>query len=63
MVYAFAFVLNVVGCLILIPRYGGIGAAIATSLALVIESILLFVVTKRRLGLHVFIWRAKDRAA
>ena len=63
MVYAFAFVLNLVGCLLLIPRYGGIGAAIATSIALVVESILLFVVTKRRLGLHVFIWRAKDRAA
>jgi O-antigen/teichoic acid export membrane protein len=62
MVYAAAFVLNVVGCLLLIPRYGGIGAAIATSSALVIESILLFIVTKRRLGLHVFIWRAKGRA-
>jgi O-antigen/teichoic acid export membrane protein len=42
---------------ILIPLIGTIGAAVATSLALVLESILLFVVTKRRLGLHVFIWR------
>jgi O-antigen/teichoic acid export membrane protein len=63
MVYAFAFLLNVGGCLLLIPHYGGIGAAIATSAALVVESIMLFVVTKRRLGLHVFIWRAKGRAA
>jgi O-antigen/teichoic acid export membrane protein len=64
LVYATAFVLNLVGCVVLIPRFGGIGAAIATSTALVVESILLFVVTKRRLGLHVFIWRrAKDGAA
>jgi O-antigen/teichoic acid export membrane protein len=63
-VYAAAFGLNLVGCVVLIPRFGGIGAAIATSTALVIESILLFIVTKRRLGLHVFIWRGgKGRAA
>jgi O-antigen/teichoic acid export membrane protein len=57
MVYAASFALNIVGCVILIPLIGTIGAAVATSLALVLESILLFVVTKRRLGLHVFIWR------
>jgi O-antigen/teichoic acid export membrane protein len=56
-VYAMAFGLNLVGCIVLIPRFGAIGAAVATSSALVIESVLLFVVTKRRLGLHVFIWR------
>ena len=56
-VYAFAFILNLVGCLLLVPRFGGMGAAASTSIALVIESILLFVVTKRRLGLHVFIFR------
>jgi O-antigen/teichoic acid export membrane protein len=59
-VYAVAFVLNVVFCLVLVPRYGGVGAAIATSTALLIESALLFVVTKRRLGLHVFIWRTRE---
>jgi len=37
-----------------VPRYGGYGAAIATSAALVCESILLFILTKRKLGLHVF---------
>ncbi|MGE0752703.1 MAG: lipopolysaccharide biosynthesis protein [Variibacter sp.] len=56
-VYAASFVLNMIGCFILIPLIGTIGAAVATSMALVVESILLFVVTKRRLGLHVFIWR------
>jgi O-antigen/teichoic acid export membrane protein len=55
-VYGLAFVINIIGCLLLVPRYGGIGAAIATSTALVAESILLFVVTKRRLGLHVFVF-------
>lgn len=56
-VYAFAFALNLAGCLALAPRFGGMGVAAATAIALVVESVLLFVVTKRRLGLHVFIWR------
>jgi O-antigen/teichoic acid export membrane protein len=56
-VYACAFMLNLSLCVILIPRFGALGAAIATSTALVVESILLFSVTKRRLGLHVFVWR------
>jgi O-antigen/teichoic acid export membrane protein len=56
LVYALSFAINIIGCAILIPLIGTIGAAAATSLALVVESILLFVVTKRRLGLHVFIW-------
>ena len=55
-VYATAFVLNLVLCIVLIPRIGVNGAAVATSTALIVESILLFVVTKRRLGFHVFIW-------
>jgi O-antigen/teichoic acid export membrane protein len=55
-VYAAAFVLNLVLCMVLIPRIGVDGAAVATSTALIVESILLFVVTKRRLGFHVFIW-------
>jgi O-antigen/teichoic acid export membrane protein len=60
-VYAFAFALNLAGCLALAPRFGGIGVAAATAFALVVESVLLFVVTKRRLGLHVFIWRRAPR--
>jgi len=55
-VYATAFVLNVVLCVVLIPPMGVDGAAVATSTALIVESIMLFVVTKRRLGFHVFIW-------
>ena len=56
MVYAGAFALNLVLCFVLIPLFGMAGAAIATASALIFESILLFVVTKNRLGFHVFIW-------
>jgi O-antigen/teichoic acid export membrane protein len=51
--YASAFVMNVVLCVVLIPRFGGHGAAAATSLALVFETALLFWIVRRRLGLHV----------
>jgi O-antigen/teichoic acid export membrane protein len=56
MVYASAFAINLGLCFVLIPLFGLAGAAIATTLALIIESIMLFVVTKRRLGFHVFVW-------
>ena len=39
----------------LIPWIGVEGAAVATTTALVAESALLFFVTRRRLGFHVFI--------
>jgi O-antigen/teichoic acid export membrane protein len=51
--YASAFAMNVVLCVLLIPRFGGHGAAAATSLALVFETVLLFWIVRRRLGLHV----------
>ncbi len=51
--YALAFVINLVLCIALVPRFGGHGAAAATSVALVFETVLLFWVTRRRLGLHV----------
>jgi O-antigen/teichoic acid export membrane protein len=55
-VYGSAFALNLILCIILIPRLGMAGAAVSTATALVVESVLLFWVTKRRLGFHVFIW-------
>ena len=61
-VYASAFAINLVLCLILIPRHGALGAAIATATALVGESALLFVVAKYRLGIHAFIWQGPKRA-
>jgi len=54
-IYACAFATNLVLCLMLIPRFGLLGAAWSTATAVVCESVLLFVVTKRRLGLHIFI--------
>ncbi|RAI39520.1 lipopolysaccharide biosynthesis protein [Rhodoplanes roseus] len=61
-VYASALATNVVLCMILIPRLGIMGAAWATATAVVVESVLLFVVVKRRLGLHAFVWRPRRHA-
>jgi O-antigen/teichoic acid export membrane protein len=55
MIYACAFATNLALCLVLIPRFGVTGAAAATATATVVEATLLFVVTRRRLGLHVFV--------
>jgi O-antigen/teichoic acid export membrane protein len=51
--YALAFVMNVVLCVALVPRFGGHGAAAATSLSLIFETALLFWIVRHRLGLHV----------
>ena len=55
MAYGGAFAVNLLACLALVPRHGAMGAAAATSLALVAESAALFVIARRRLGLHAFI--------
>ena len=54
-VYAIAFAINLGLCTLLIPHIGIEGAGLATSSALVVESILLYLIAKRRLGYHVFI--------
>jgi O-antigen/teichoic acid export membrane protein len=51
--YALAFLVNLCLCVALVPRYGGHGAAAATSIALTFETVLLFWITRKRLGLHV----------
>jgi O-antigen/teichoic acid export membrane protein len=56
-IYAGAFVVNLALCFILIPYLKLYGAAVAISAAMIFESALLFFVTKRKLGLHVFVWR------
>jgi len=61
-IYAIAFALNIVLCVVLIPRIGIEGAAISTTTALIVESILLFTITRRRLGFHVFILGRGKRA-
>jgi O-antigen/teichoic acid export membrane protein len=56
LIYAGAFVINLVLCFALIPRLGVAGAALAGAIALVCESISLFVIAKIRLGLHCFVF-------
>ena len=51
--YALAFIMNLVLCVMLVPRFGGHGAAAATSISLAFETVLLFWIVRRRLGLHV----------
>src|ERR1700722_17105959 len=51
--YALAFVMNLVLCIALVPRFGGHGAAAATSISLTFETVLLFWIVRRRLGLHM----------
>ena len=51
--YALAFAMNVVLCIALVPRFGGHGAAAATSISLTFETVLLFWIVRQRLGLHV----------
>ena len=52
--YGLAFLLNLALCILLVPKFGLYGAAASTSIALVAESIILFLITRRRLGFHVF---------
>lgn len=60
LIYAAAFVVNLVLCIALIPRFGIEGAGASTSAALIFESIMLFIVARRRLGLHVLMWGGKS---
>jgi O-antigen/teichoic acid export membrane protein len=56
-IYAAALALNIVLCLVLIPKLALTGAALSMAAALTVESLLLFYFARRRLGLHVFFWR------
>jgi O-antigen/teichoic acid export membrane protein len=59
-IYATAFATNLLLCFLLIPRFGLMGAAVATATAIMVESTMLFVLTKRRLGLHFFVYRRRQ---
>ena len=58
--YALAFVMNVVLCIMLVPRFGGYGAATSTTVSLVFETVLLFWIVRRRLGLHVLAFGKRE---
>jgi O-antigen/teichoic acid export membrane protein len=55
-VYATALAVNVTLCFLLIPRFGLTGAATATATAVTVESGLLFLAVKRRLGVAMSIF-------
>jgi O-antigen/teichoic acid export membrane protein len=56
LVYASAFGINVALCLLLIPHFGAIGAAVAIATALIVETLSLALVARHKLGFNVFIW-------
>jgi O-antigen/teichoic acid export membrane protein len=60
--YVAAFAVNIVGCVVLAPRFGGIGAAVATAAAFVTEALLLALIAKRSAGVWLFIWQPKRRS-
>jgi O-antigen/teichoic acid export membrane protein len=57
--YALSFVMNLALCIALVPSYGGHGAAASTTISLAFETVLLFAIVRRRLGLHVLAFGKK----
>jgi O-antigen/teichoic acid export membrane protein len=62
MIYAAMFALNFGGALAVAGPCGSMGVAVVIAASAVIESGLLFFVAKRRLGLHMLIWRPRAPA-
>jgi O-antigen/teichoic acid export membrane protein len=60
-IYALALAINLAGAFLLAPRFGANGVAVAIAVAIASESIMLFFVARRRLGLYLFIWRPSGR--
>jgi O-antigen/teichoic acid export membrane protein len=56
LIYGGAFLINLALCFVLIPPFGVVGAAVAISAALIVETIALVIVARRRLGLDIFVW-------
>ncbi len=50
---------SVVTCLALAPFFGAIGAAVATAAAIITKSVFLFVIVKRKLGIHIFVFGSR----
>jgi O-antigen/teichoic acid export membrane protein len=55
-IVAVAVAVNIAAGFALIPAHGMMGAAIASTLAFVVESVLIFAAAKRRLGYHLFVF-------
>jgi O-antigen/teichoic acid export membrane protein len=56
LVYGTAFAVNIGLCFVLIPPFGTAGAAAAITTALVVETVALVVLLKRKLDLNIFVW-------
>jgi O-antigen/teichoic acid export membrane protein len=56
LVYGAAFAVNIGLCFVLIPPFGTAGAATAITIALIVETVALVVLLKRRMGLNIFVW-------
>ena len=60
--YVVAFAVNIIGCITLAPRFGGMGAAAATAAAFITEAALLALIARRSVGVWLFVWRPKRRS-
>lgn len=60
-IYALTFALNITLNILLIPRFGILGAAIATSIAMCFEAAALCHQAHTRLGLRTFVWTVTRR--
>jgi len=56
LVLAATLLCNLILNIALIPPFGVAGAAIATSIAMVFESVALYIAVNRKLGLHIFVF-------
>jgi O-antigen/teichoic acid export membrane protein len=55
-IYGGAFLINLVLSFVLIPPFGPMGAALAIAAALIVETVALVLIAKRRLGFGIFVW-------
>jgi O-antigen/teichoic acid export membrane protein len=56
LIAALAFAVNLGLCLMLVPRFGIEGAAWSITTAFILESLLLFLVARQKLGFHIFVF-------
>jgi O-antigen/teichoic acid export membrane protein len=56
LIAAAAFAVNLGLCLALVPPFGVEGAAISITTAFVLETALIFLVARRKLGFHIFVF-------
>jgi O-antigen/teichoic acid export membrane protein len=54
-IYAAAFAFNLALCLALVPGWGAMGAAIAATASIALESLLIFLAIRRNFAIRAFI--------